>query len=70
MGESDTPVWQDKDFRGAAFKLAVIVSSVSSVRTCQIQITCHIDQNLLTILYFGIVFEGTEILGNIVLNFL
>jgi hypothetical protein len=29
----------------------------------------HIDQNLLTILYFGIVFEGTEILGN-VLNFL
>jgi hypothetical protein len=39
MGEFDTPIWQDKDFRVHGFKLAVIVSNVSSVRTCHIQIT-------------------------------
>jgi hypothetical protein len=28
MGEFDTPVWQDKDFHGDGFKLAVIVSVI------------------------------------------
>jgi hypothetical protein len=37
VGEFDTLVWQDEDFHGDAFKLALI-SSISFVRICQIQI--------------------------------